>query len=444
MNARDIPEAIQWHEGMLLTPEHFQQMNLRAEMLVGYSLACTPYLWGVRQFQWDSNLLASGLFAVTALEALMPDGLVAMLDEPGALKLDLKPFVEQMKQAPVPVCLIVPGRKSTPSQGDLERYGSVPGIPLGGQDEPLTGISIPRLRPRLGLLAGTIPPKYVGFPLLQVSYENEVFTASPDYPLLSVAVHSRLGSLCSETAQRVREKALYLSERSRNPQVDTGLDFELENKRLVHNLVAALPAFEAQLYTGMSHPYSLYLALCSLAGSIAGVGLSQVPPVFAPYDHTNPHQSFEEVRRYIFQVMAEGISETWATFRFQRDGDVFMLPETSGWSDLVPWGKTPRQPPLVLALRGPAGSSEKDMLDWGNSCVIGSENIVRSLVSRRILGPQRRHVQALEDLIPGKGTLLFELAADPEFIRKDEDLQVFDRRGDAVLPADVLLFVRKE
>src|SRR5579864_4096323 len=102
MNARDIPEAIQWHEGMLLTPEHFQQMNLRTEMLVGYSLGCTPYLWGVRQFQWDANLLASGLFAVTALEALMPDGLVAILDEPGSLKLDLKPFVEQMKQAPVP------------------------------------------------------------------------------------------------------------------------------------------------------------------------------------------------------------------------------------------------------------------------------------------------------------------------------------------------------
>jgi type VI secretion system protein ImpJ len=440
MNARDIPEYIQWHEGMLLTPEHFHQMSLRQEMLLAYGLANIPYLWGVRQFQWDANRLAAGTMEVTALEAVLPDGLVAALDEAGSLKLDLKPFADEMKSDAVPVNLVVPARKRVMSQGDLERYSSQPGGPAG--DESLNGNVIPRLRPRLSLLAGSIPPKYIGFPLLRVSYQNEVFTASPDHPLLFIEVHSRLGTLCSAIAQKIREKAMYLSERAQSPEGDA--EAELETKRLIHCLVAGLPQFEALLYTGTSHPYSLYLALAGLAGNLAGVGLSKVPPVFPPYDHNYPYPLFEELRSYIFQVIAEGISDTWSTFRFQREGDAFVLPQSVGWADQVPWGATPRRTPLVLALRASSGSTEKDMLDWGTNCVIGSQTAVRSLVSRRILGAPRRHVDSLEDLIPGKGTLLFELSLDPEFIRSDEDLQVFDRRITAVSPADVVLFVRKQ
>ena len=36
MNAYEIPDAIQWHEGLLLTPQHFQQMSARHEALVQY------------------------------------------------------------------------------------------------------------------------------------------------------------------------------------------------------------------------------------------------------------------------------------------------------------------------------------------------------------------------------------------------------------------------
>lgn len=445
MKARDIPDAIQWHEGMLLTPDHFQQMNARQEMLVGYGLACFPYQWGVRRFDWDANLLASGLLSVTELEAVMPDGLVVTVQTSGDLQLDLKPCAEQMKQAPLPLCLVVPARKTAATEGGLERYESVPATPDTGPDEEAAqdGSAIPRLRPRLSLLPGPIPPKYVGFPLLRLRYENEVFTASPDYPVLSVPVSSRLGNYCSLIARRVREKALYLADRVRGRESGPELQSEQDAKHLIHSLVSALPAFEAALYTGQTHPYSLYLALCSLAGNIAGVGLSLVPPVFARYDHDNPYLSFEEVKNYIFQSIAEGISETWATFRFHREGDAFVLSSKSGWSELLPAVRRPGHAYMVLALRAPSGASEKDMLLWGNSCVVGSSGVIPLLVTRRILGSARRHVESADDLVPGKGLLLFELEADPVFIRPEEDLQVFDRRPDAVLPGDVLLFVRK-
>ena len=52
MNARDIPAAIHWHEGLLLTPQHFQQLTSRHEALVQYSAAVySPYCWGLRRFK---------------------------------------------------------------------------------------------------------------------------------------------------------------------------------------------------------------------------------------------------------------------------------------------------------------------------------------------------------------------------------------------------------
>jgi len=80
---------------------------------------------------------------------------------------------------------------------------------------------------------------------------------------------------------------------------------------------------------------------------------------------------------------------------------------------------------------------------WGTNCIIGTSGVIPSLVTRRILGSSRRHVEAIDDLVPSKDLLLFQVEADGEFIRPGEDLQAFDRRPDATPPAEVLLFIHK-
>ena len=77
--AKDIPAAINWHEGMLLTPQHFQQFAARQEDLVAYAAhAAAPYFWGVHRL--DLLLQPEGLLQVRELEAVMPDGLIVELD----------------------------------------------------------------------------------------------------------------------------------------------------------------------------------------------------------------------------------------------------------------------------------------------------------------------------------------------------------------------------
>ena len=77
MDSRQIPEAIQWHEGMLLAPQHLQQLSQRSESLVHYHLhSVTPFFWGIRHLEIDQKRLTTGVFWVVKLEAVMPDGLV--------------------------------------------------------------------------------------------------------------------------------------------------------------------------------------------------------------------------------------------------------------------------------------------------------------------------------------------------------------------------------
>ena len=56
------PDRIQWHEGMLLSPQHFQQESARVDALLAWhGLIANPYGWGVRTLEIDQGLLATGL-----------------------------------------------------------------------------------------------------------------------------------------------------------------------------------------------------------------------------------------------------------------------------------------------------------------------------------------------------------------------------------------------
>ena len=106
-----IPQAIQWHEGMLLAPQHFQQSNLRSEELLSYHMASTaPFYWGIRRLKIDPVLLVGGVLRVLDLEAVMPDGLIVVHEheQDGPLEIDISGCVEEIRLAPLTIHLAVP------------------------------------------------------------------------------------------------------------------------------------------------------------------------------------------------------------------------------------------------------------------------------------------------------------------------------------------------
>src|SRR5438105_14027397 len=96
--AYELPEAIQWHEGMLLSPQHFQQLSLRQEELMAYHLTMvSPFHWAVTHLKHDPVLLVSGTYRITELEGIVPDGLgISRSGQAGAaVEVDLPPFADR-------------------------------------------------------------------------------------------------------------------------------------------------------------------------------------------------------------------------------------------------------------------------------------------------------------------------------------------------------------
>jgi type VI secretion system protein ImpJ len=437
--AEEIPQAIQWHEGMLLAPQHFQQNSQRQEMLVQYNtLLLAPYGWGVRRLAFDLKLLPAGTVRVLDLEAVLPDGTLVS-HKPGEnreLIIDVSADDSQSKRGAVPIYLALPARNSGGVRGGLLRYEATEGTPVADENTGESELRMPELRPRLSLIAGAPPPKYVSLALCRIRFEDEAWVQT-DYipPATTVPLQSPLGEICSHLARRVREKAMYVSEQVRAPSAFLDTPLMIEHRSHLQSLVAGLPHFEALVSTGNAHPLTLFLSLCSMAGRLAGIGASVLPPVFSPFDHNDLRASFQEVIDFAFRMLNEGIPETYTAHSFKQKDRVFGLMFEEQWV-------TRR---MVLGLRAGGGVSERDLMAWGEECLIGSETLMGSLRDKRIRGANRQYIPNDPELMPVRGVVLMSLRPDAEFIKPGETLQILNMsdRGQGFSPVEMVLYVKR-
>lgn len=448
MDAREIPDAIQWHEGLLLTPQHFQQLSWRPEALVQYSISLiAPFCWGIRHFKHDAICLPAGKLRIVELEAVMPDGLVVShglhaTSRKNALEVDLPKPVDGTAEQNVTVYVGVEVRQNGDSAGDLVRYQS-----FAGEAAAVDGLGgragdIHRLRPRLTLLVGTPSTKYISFPIARVIYNAPAFTLDEKFipPVLTVPVQSlpgdvpataaqRLGEMCISSAQRVRTRAMHLADEAHNPATDSRASHEIATKTLMLGLVGALPYFEAVLNTGVAHPFQIYLALCSMAGHLAVLG-ADVPDSFAPYDHNDLYASFKPLLDFIDRMMDQGVPLSYQTFPFAYQAGSYELHFKDEW----------KQKRLAIGLKGQRGMSEPEIAKWGENCLIGSQSKLEELRKNRITGAGRKRIEKAGDVVRPRGVTLFSLTPDSNYIEPGEFLQIRnDEEG--LRPTEIVLYV---
>jgi type VI secretion system protein ImpJ len=445
MKAHDIPDAIQWHEGLLLTPQHFQQLTSRQEALVQYSTSViAPFCWGIRRFKHDPITLPTGTLGVAELEAVMPDGLVVSHgpDSANPLQLDLTKLKEQMSDKPLTVYLAVGAGQGSNTNGDAKRYVSFNG-PLV-LDEVTGGkpCEISRLRPRLALVTDWPQTKYIGFPLASVIYKDSTYQFDDKFipPLLNIPFHAtageapaaaaqRLAALCEETAVLVRNRARYLAAEDRSDARQGEVRSEVETRSLMLSLVGCLPQLEAILKIGGAHPLTVYLALCAMAGQLAVIGKEMVPPNFKRYKHDDLYASFKEVIDFIELTLNQGVPSSYKSYPFQYYQGAFELRFDRSWLSR----------PMAIALKVPRGMSEADVIKWGKTCLIGSQSKIGSIRDKRTLGVGREHAARVGDIVVGNRFVLFSLTTHREFIESDKFLQIVNY--ESARPSEIVLHV---
>lgn len=70
-----LPQRVVWSEGMLVSPQHFQQSDLYHENLLNCRLlAFAPHTWGVHALEMDLGALASEQVSIARFQGVLPDG----------------------------------------------------------------------------------------------------------------------------------------------------------------------------------------------------------------------------------------------------------------------------------------------------------------------------------------------------------------------------------
>ncbi len=431
--------ALLFHEGMLLAPQHFQRLALRAEQLaLLHAAALSPHHWGVRGIELDTAAIPAGLVRVLALDGAMPDGLPvqhrAERDPP--LELDLSPWKEAASRAPATVHLVVPaGRAIAAADGTPARFEVIEAPEVTDEAGTAEPIALQVLRPRLGLEVTTgprqrPPSRFVGMPLLRFGFDGHAWTRAAFVPpQLTVAERDPLARLVQDLARRARERALSLARqgaREAGGAARAGLQ----------GLAAGLPALEAMLAGGAAHPFALYVELCRFVGTLSALAAGQVPPVPPRYDHDDALPLFTEIAALADQIL-DRMGRSLIAHRFVDEGDRFSLALEPSWTESR----------LVVALVGPPGTAESALAHCMEGALIATRDRSGDLWDLRVRGAPRAPLEALDDLdvaLP-RGAVLFAVEPDRAFVTPGETLEVWPnqgRHGGGLRPTEILLYAR--
>ncbi len=433
------PERIQWHEGMLLSPQHFQQESARVDALLAWhGLIANPYAWGVRRLDIDQGLLATGLLRVTALDVVMPDGTAVVFvagQMGGVLEFDLLPLAESLEQAPMNVYLTMGRARSMRDPGQPSRFRGVQASSVEDEVSEALPVDVPRMCANLALTAGAVPQSVVmHLQLLTVQKDNEVFKLGAYMPaMVELPQGSTLRGRAQVLAGQMRSKAAFLAKQTAAPssRIEDRLGM-LEQRERLGNLSAMLPLLEAVLRSPVVMPYALYLALCAQLGGLSMLRPGAVPFMPAPWKHTDPWSVFEPLLQSIEDSVGE-VSQDWRTQVFGFKNGVFSLEVEQQWL-----GKT-----LVIGLRGP---SERELVTWMAGAVVGSETVWTSLSDRRVLGASRKRIDEAPELgvRSSVGYTLFSIEVSSETIVAGQALVISNSNESraAVRPQELVLFIK--
>ncbi len=437
-----VPPLVQWYEGQLLYPQHYQQMHTELEIrgLYYLSISC-PWFWGVRSYQIDPALLAAGKVSLKSVDALMPDGSIVQKIEgaPLDISVEVESLKEKISTEPVTLYLAVVARNSGTSvvSGEDARYISLESAPTADLNTGTDSITLAllKIKPFLVATFGVLPSHYVGFPLAKLQYLNNMYTVGEFLPPTTLV--STLPSVMqrfSKLIASMRGQATYLSERIQSLIVqDVGPVFQ-HYIQIYNILVEQMPALEVLYQAEALHPFTLYRALCTAAGGLSKTSKGKLPPVFPTYDHNNLLANFSPVMDYL----EEAVSTIWSP------AVAVPFAETNGIFSLITKGEWLQDSLLTVGITLLDQQPAADVIEWIKGAIICSSSVAQSVRERRVLGAERTLVEQVPQLglVISSRQILAQLTLDKEYIKENDALMIFNPSGTSEnQPREIILYV---
>lgn len=382
-----LTDPIVWSEGLVLTPQHLQQNDLRMESLLGLvGRLSNPFFWGFSFLEFEDNALSEGVFSLRRARGVFPSGLVFSYDSQvdPALRSTL-PEVRAGASLSAYMAVRQPVVGSKMVAGETGRFGYAPVEEVSDRIEGDGSGQVGRLRPRLSIMFDK--DQQGQFELMEVArlrVRGGTLVREPYLPP-PLIVHARhpLHIDCVALARSLREKAALLGEKLSTPGLGGGEAKVNVHRRIFETILRELPSFEARLSLPQCHPLDLYLDLARLCASvITSLDVQEIPPR-GVYRHDETRSCFASMITACRGVV-ERLGALFLTRQFARDGRRFVVEGVSLEHEL-----------LVGVQVGDSGY-RNDAIRWFERAQIGSASRIAEISARRTYGAGRQKVEAHE------------------------------------------------
>jgi type VI secretion system protein ImpJ len=457
-----LPEAIQWSEGMLLSPQHFQQNDQYWQAHLRHRMqALNPHYWGVLHLQYD---LTKEVISFSELECVLPDGLLVQFPgqfprlPAGDLALDIGADCK-IGGAPQRVWLWVNDRSATAAcQDSIERrYNSVLAAKTADENTGDGWLSLARLQVAFQLYIGNRSPSAdCAVPLLEVVRgPNGQLQVTAYHPPLLKLVGARFQADRSLT-QRLHQLHDFLWSKvsqlgGQNDDTGQGDDMGEENRQhlnVARHLAACLPQLSILLHE-QCHPAQLYQAVAHVVGQVSCINANPLPLLMKPYQHEDCMPQFQAAFDFIHNALAS-IDATYETLPFLRADQRDNSGQNACFERRL---SSTMRDQLIIELKPRDSQTAAQLLSWLDEAIIASDQVLPHLLRARLSGATVRALTAQEiaQYKMRPQAALFLLQDQPLTLGDDSTGSAFgpdqtlciQGRKNANLPAAILLHHKK-
>ena len=329
-------QRVLWHEGMFITPNHFQQADRHAEAVQTRALlAVQPTLRGVTDLDVDRDALGTGSFALRACAGVMPDGTVFGMPDADELP-PSRPFEAAFTSDKdrLGVLLCLPDRRyGSPSSDEATRPSSTPvrfrrrgarvrdEVHGGAEREIPVGVAAFTLRFDGEPLDGQVALRIAEI----VRAPNGGFAVSEDFAptALCWSAAPPVARLLKRMVDICCAKAGELSA-NRRQRTQGMVEFsvsESANFLLLHTLNGAIPGLMHLAGNPRAHPELVWRELARLCGALHTFAADGHPRDIAPYRHDDLTATFAALDGRLRGLLDTNITARYVPMALTRGGN---------------------------------------------------------------------------------------------------------------------------
>ncbi|MDR2268525.1 MAG: type VI secretion system baseplate subunit TssK [Holosporaceae bacterium] len=431
-----IQNFIHWHEGMLLSPHHFQQSDSYLQQMFSvFGTSGNAFCYGIHEISVDTSALSSGVIRILKARGIFQDGYYfdydAMRDRP--LEKNLTEYFSA-HTAPVKVYLAIPIRKIGENElgGDMARYYPDELTNVNDENTGENLINIPILKPKIRLLtAEEIDARYTSFPVFEAEKAVDGGVVGTKFipPYITVDEHSKISEVCRDIAQAIRSKVSYFADRKDN-YAGVVTDESMACLRIL--IQAALP-LEAIIKINSLQPFEIYKCLLHSAAHIISVNPTQLIPLLPKYDHVDLFGTFDSLQKYVQNIL-EKMKQKYEVVRFEKEGNTFKLQMKKEWLSVGD--------EIAIGIQKAFSATEDETLHWIAGVQIASESMLGMIKDRRILGAERCIMERGAYITQPVGMTILAVKIKNAYIKDSEKLCISNPSNVGV-PEEVILYAER-